>query len=66
MALAVGVTTTVLLLAVALGAGLRRLSERHIFHDWSGWSEPIRAFPWTRPTQHRRCLECNKVARRKV
>jgi hypothetical protein len=67
MEVAALVVTTLALAGVAVGAGLRRMSDRHIFHAWGGWSEPVRGtFPWSRATQERRCVECNKVSRRKV
>jgi hypothetical protein len=56
-----------LLAATAAAASLRRLSDRHVFHEWSGWSEPRRGtYPWSKPIQDRHCLSCNKVGRRKV
>jgi hypothetical protein len=67
MEVAALLVTTLALAGVAVGAGLRRMSDRHIFHQWSGWSEPRRGtFPWSKATQDRYCVECNKVARRKV
>ena len=57
----------VLLGAVAIAGTVRRLSYRHVMHDWSGWSQPHRGtYPWSKPIQDRHCLECNKVRRRKV
>jgi hypothetical protein len=59
--------SALLLGASAIAATVRRLSYRHVVHDWSGWSEPHRGtYPWSKSIQDRHCLECNKVRRRKV
>ncbi len=67
MALAGLLTTTIALVAVVVGATLRRMSGRHVFHEWGGWSQPAPGtFPWSKPVQERHCITCNKVKRRKV
>ena len=61
------VATTVVLAGAAVASSLRRVSGRHFLHEWGGWSPPARGlYPWSKAVLERRCVECNKVTRRKV